>query len=80
MIGISLLCLKSLDEHFPRSLDMAKIYAYEPQSLTQKKDTLKAEDQPAQLYGNSSLFYNLFSLQWAPCCLNSHYIFLLPLY
>lgn len=77
MIAISFLCLKSLDEHFPRSLDTAKIYAYETQS---KKDTIKAEDQPAQLYGNISLFYNLFSLQWAPHCLNSHYKFLLPLY
>lgn len=42
------------------------------------KDAIKAEDQPAQFYG-ISLSYNLFSLQCAACCLNSHYKFLLSL-
>lgn len=42
---------------------MAKIQASKPIVSLRTIKTIKAEDQPAQLYG-ISLIYNLFSLQW----------------
>lgn len=60
---------KWLDEHIIRHCKDSSIRTIISQRSN--KDSIKAEDQPAQLSG-TSLVYNLFSLQWAAYCLNTN--------
>ena len=63
-ISQPLIFLKELDEHFPYHQVLERLKCLNHRVSQRIIKTIQAEDQPAHLYGASSV-YNLCSHQWA---------------